>query len=133
MNDWLKIKEKRDKKKLDRETLGQIDELVKNWQDTGGNLEMIKIILDVIARNVIEGYKRNKMTEKETRDNIQDMIDVCVEKLRRINTSKGRAFNYFTTVMLCVLRQNTMTTRDFKEIKKKYHDNFAGWNNGVRD
>lgn len=54
------------------------------------------------------------------RETVRELICVSFIKLPRYNPAKGRAFNYFTTIMLGWLRQVYRTKRNYAELKAKY-------------
>lgn len=53
-------------------------------------------------------------------DAIQEGVMVCFEKVDRFDSTKGKAFNYLTTVVLNHLRQLYRTSRNYNEFKRKY-------------
>ncbi len=85
---------------------------------------MIGINLDKF-QIVINDYKQDKIKEKELVSHFEklinlfckelkvnldkelneDLVDICLQKLERYDSKKGKAFNYFTTIILCHLRQ----------------------------
>ena len=128
-NDWLKRKNKR---QADRKTLESIDEIVKNWNETGTGTDKIAMILNVLATNVIDYLKPDLESSKRAECH-SEMVEVCKIKLGRLDTTKGRTFNYCTTIMLAVLRQLTVKPRDMKKMKEEYHEYIASRNSRNRN
>jgi hypothetical protein len=126
MNEWLNRKNKR--KELDCKTLDQIDKVIKNWQETGEGSEKILTMLDTLANKVIDYLKPDGLEPRLKEEIHEEMVNGCIVRLRRVNTDKERSFNYFTTVMLAILRQITMTRKDMKKMKEKYREYLASRN-----
>lgn len=72
-----------------------------------------------LATNIVRYAKFNLVEED---DAIQEGVMTCFEKIDRFNPSKGRAFNYFTTVSINQLRAQFRTAKNFNELKRKYHE-----------
>lgn len=53
-------------------------------------------------------------------DLIQEGVMVCWDKLPRYDPKKGKAYNFFTTIMLCLVRQSTQKKKNYQELKYKY-------------
>ncbi len=124
MNDWLKRKkDKVEKRAADRKTMGDIDAIVKKWQETGLGSNKVVLILNILARNVIDYLK----PDVENREQVHlVLIEVCLQKMHRLNTKrKGMAYNYFTTIMLGMLRQLTVTKKDMMKMKEQYREYIA--------
>lgn len=130
MNEWLTRKEKR--KTIDRATLDQIDTVVKNWQETGKGADKILVILHALAEKVIDYLKPAGLDAGLREEVHEEMVNGCIVRLRRVNTEKGRAFNFFTTIMLAILRQMTMTRKNYKEMKEQYREYIASRNSRNR-
>lgn len=120
-NDWL---ERKGKRVANRQTMLNLDKIVKEWQDTGNNADKIVTIMRVLAHEVIDYLKPDMQNENRCNAH-EDMVCACISRLGRLDTSKSRAFNYFTTVMLAVLRQHTMTARDFIKAKEEFRECIA--------
>lgn len=54
-------------------------------------------------------------------DAIQEGVLICFEKIDRFDPRKGKAFNYMTTCILNHYRQIYRSTRNYNELKKRYH------------
>lgn len=130
-NEWLTRKEKR--KTIDKATLDGIDQVVKNWQETGKGADKILVILHALADRVIDYLKPAGFKTQGLREEVaEEMINGCIVRMRRVNTEKGRAFNFFTTIMLAILRQMTATRKDYKEMKEQYREYIASRNSRDR-
>ena len=70
-----------------------------------------------LAEKVVDYFNK----DKNYRD---DMIQECVlfafEKVKRFDSSKGKAINFFITVMLGHLRQIYRAQRNYQKLKEKY-------------
>lgn len=85
-----------------------------------------KIIQDELAitfytlvENIVRYAKFNLVDQD---DAIQEGVMSCFEKVDRFDSSKGKAFNYLTTVVINCLRQSYRTARNYNELKRKYLD-----------
>jgi DNA-directed RNA polymerase specialized sigma24 family protein len=75
----------------------------------------------------------------------QEAVMVCLRKAPKFDTDRGKAFNYFTTMILNHYRQLYRTARNYGELKKKFTEKQVmdiphhlrkglGWNDSdVRD
>lgn len=70
-------------------------------------------ILEAIKFGIEEAFKNKTHT-------IRRMVFFAFIKLPRYDPTKGRAFNFFTTIMLGWLRQEYRTSRNYAELKAKY-------------
>ena len=70
-----------------------------------------------LSENIVRYAKFNLIDQD---DAIQDCVLVCFEKIDRFDTSKGKAFNFLTTISINSLRQLYRTSRNYNELKKKY-------------
>lgn len=70
-----------------------------------------------IAENSIN-YFVNKLPDKN--DTIQECVLICWEKLPKYNQTKGKAFNFFTTITISLLRQIYRKEKNYKILKEKY-------------
>jgi len=129
MNEWLKRKQKRT---INKTTLDNIDGVVKNWQETGKGTDKIFTILNALAEQVIN-YLKPDLTCGLREEYHEEMVSGCLVRLRRVNTDRGRAFNFFTTIMLAILRQLTMTRKDYKQMKEQYREYLASRNSRNRN
>ena len=57
----------------------------------------------------------------DTDDAVQEGVLICFEKIDRFDPRKGKAFNYMTTCILNHYRQIYRSTRNYNELKKRYH------------
>jgi hypothetical protein len=49
---------------------------------------------------------------------LKDAAKLCVEKLERYDPSKGKAFNFFVTIIGCSIRQSNGCQRRLDKLKK---------------
>ena len=75
-----------------------------------------------LANNIFTAVKFPGMeiAFKTKNSTIRDMVCLAFIKLPRYDATKGRAFNFFTTIMLGWLRQVYRTKRNYVELKAKY-------------
>lgn len=74
-------------------------------------------------------YMDNKSRLLDRDDMIQEGVLYCYEKLKRYKEipkektkNKNVTFNYFTTTIMSLFRQNTGTSRNYNELKKRYKE-----------
>lgn len=131
-NDWLKRKEIKERRTADIKTLCDIDVVVENWQVLGTGHQRLNTILNTLATHVIE-YLKPDLSPESRPDIHAAMVRGCMERVSKIDTTKHRSFNFFTTIMLGILRQHTTTARDMLKAKKEYREYIASRNSGNRD
>lgn len=129
-NDWL---ERKAKKTINRDTLDKIDVVVKRWQDTGKGTDRVFVILYALSHQVMMNYVSHDLSEADAEEVREEMVEGCLFRLRRLDTEKGRVFNYFTTIMLAILRQHTVKPKDLKKLKEEYREYLASRNSRNRD
>jgi hypothetical protein len=112
------------------------DEIDRRWQKEGANEYFDRLIREgrknelgmvfyLLAGRVID-IAKFKTIDRD--DAIQECVFVCFEKLPQYkevmetNPKKAKAFNYFTTVMLCRVRQSYRAARNHKDLKEKYEE-----------
>lgn len=76
----------------------------------------------LLADNIIRAFKF-QLIDRD--DALQEGVLVCFQKLHGFNPELGRAFNYLTTVILNTYRQLYRNSKNYNELKKKYHDHIA--------
>jgi hypothetical protein len=57
----------------------------------------------------------------EPDDAIQEGVMICFEKIDRFIPTKGKAFNFFTTLTANHYRQLHRTSKNYNELKKKFY------------
>ena len=105
----LDSKERKKKKKL-----LAIDK--KEFQDAETDLTDAFYLL---ASNIIRAFKFQLV---ESDDALQEGVMLCFEKLHRFDPAKGKAFNFWSTILLNAMRQMYRTAKNYNELKMKYHD-----------
>jgi len=74
-------------------------------------------MLYLLAENIIRAFQF-KMIDKE--DALQEAVLICLQKKHKFNSDKGKAFNYFTTIILNHFRQLYRSARNYQELKKRF-------------
>lgn len=74
----------------------------------------------VLSEN-IANYYINKYSGIDIDDATQEAVLICFEKIDRFDPKKGRAFNYMTTCIINHFRQIYRSSKNYNELKKKYH------------
>ena len=72
-----------------------------------------------LSENIVRYAKFNLI---DPEDAIQEGVIVCFEKIDRFDPSRGKAFNYWTTIILNAFRQLYRSSRNYNELKNKYRD-----------
>ena len=75
---------------------------------------------------LLDSYRHKSILLKYHREDIiQECVLICYEKLKRFDPDKGKAFNYFSTIIISQLRQwNYVAKRNqYPELRKKYQQN----------
>ena len=58
----------------------------------------------------------------EPEDAVQEGVVICFEKIDRFDPKRGsKAFNFFTTIVANHYRQVYRTSKNYNELKKRYH------------
>ena len=76
--------------------------------------ETLGKVLYQLADNILK-YADLEMPEGSQ----QGAVDVCLEKMERFNYEKGKAFNFFTTIILCYYRQVYRANKNLNELLRK--------------
>ena len=80
-------------------TNAALEELIQ--KSNGEFTEELAVAFSDVARSIIK-HKFKMIDEEEA---ITECVSLAFEKLPRFKSGKGKAYNYFTTTMLCRLRQ----------------------------
>lgn len=110
---------KKNKKNIDRDKSFLIQfqaEQIKNNSQFHSNKEHLCGQLLLLAQNVVRYTKFNLI---DADDAVQESVMVCFDKIDRFVPSKGKAFNYMTTVIWNSLRQLYRGAKNYNEFKKK--------------
>jgi len=81
----------------------------------------------ILANNIlkyikIKSFKHHKMAFKNKTNTMAHLVAFAFIKIERYNPDKGRAFSYFTTIMLSWLRQVYRTRTKYADLKAKYEE-----------
>jgi hypothetical protein len=121
------------------------DEIDRRWVKEGANDYFDRLIREgrknelgmafyLLAGRIID-IAKFKTIDRD--DAIQECVFVCFEKLPQYQEAskqfligsqpkrygkKPKAFNYFTTIMLCRIRQTYRSQRNHKELREKYEE-----------
>lgn len=79
------------------------------------------LLADTIVKNFVK-FKDTWMKKafKNKTNTIKDLVCYAFIKLPKFDYKKGKAFNFFTTCMLGMLRQTYRTSKNYNELKAKY-------------
>ena len=94
-------------------------EQLKNKAFAHDNKRFLCDQLLLLARRVVQYTKFNLI---DADDAVQESVMVCFDKIDRFFPSKGKAFNYMTTVIWNSLRQLYRSAKSYNEFKKKLGD-----------
>lgn len=93
-----------------------IRKYIKNKNDEDMKNE-ITLCFYLLAENIIKAFNF-RLIDKE--DALQEGVLICFSKLFMFNSSKGKAFNWFTTIILNHYRQLYRSCKNDINLKKKY-------------
>ena len=97
---------------------GEVEKAVNLYRDypSTAHGKALGHIFQILAQTCIKYAKlpkQAKMTEK-------NCVYACFDKVNNFNPSKGKAFNYFTTIILNQMRREYRAWKSIVEKKKKY-------------
>lgn len=72
----------------------------------------------ILSENIANYAKFNGI---DIDDAIQEGVLICFEKIDKFDPRKGKAFNYMTTCVLNHYRQLYRSSRNYNELKRRYH------------
>jgi len=61
-------------------------------------------VFSIMAEDLFNFMLLRQLKSKKNKI-VEEMIDAAFDKIDSYDPEKGKAFNYFTTIMLCMLRQ----------------------------
>lgn len=73
----------------------------------------------LLTENIVR-YRKFNLIDPD--DAIQEGVMICFEKLDKFDTSKGKAFNYLTTVLINQLRQLYRSAHNYNQLKENYSE-----------
>jgi glutamate racemase len=110
-NYWL------DKKKNNIPTCKDLQEATVDFQNnrTTKNAERLCEMFKVLVETILK-YFGDKIDLGDRKQVTVECMATCFTKLRRYNPQKGKAFNFFTTIILSHMRQIYRTRRAYAEL-----------------
>jgi hypothetical protein len=78
-----------------------------------------------MAEGILDHTKFNGVDRE---DAIQECVIIAFEKLHRFDYKKGKAFNFFTTIMYGLLRTIYRTAWNYEELKRRYAKHISNSN-----
>ena len=111
------------KKQEDPKVKGLIDHHKKQLFVAAADLNESKTMLatafSLLSGNIV---RYAKFEHIDPDDAVQEAVMVCFEKIDRFDTTRGKAFNYMTTVVFNHLRQLYRSARNYTDLKRRYQD-----------
>ncbi len=71
----------------------------------------------LLADNIIRAF-RFKLVDKD--DALQEGVLACFSKMDRFDSERGKAFNWFTTIILNHYRQLYRSAKNYNELKRRF-------------
>jgi hypothetical protein len=107
-------------------TAGQFEQAVIEWQNekTPDNTQELSRILIILTENIIKYFGKINWIDPE--EVLQECVTFAFEKADRFDHKKGKAFNFFTTIILGHMRQLYRSQKPYPELKQKYEEFLAG-------
>ncbi len=98
------------------------EKAIKEYQENPDVDSMVAIFeaFWIITESIID-YTKFIPPEKKHKAMVSGVCNAFI-KIPRFNADKGKAFNYFTTVILCALRQEFRSHKNYQELKTKYEE-----------
>lgn len=97
-----------------RMTANKFEKAVCDYLDGKINKEKLSEAFYWLAEHVVK-YFNTKIIDND--DAIQEGVMICWEKLPRYDRTKGVAYNFFTTIVLSLLRQTYRSKKNYEELK----------------
>jgi hypothetical protein len=109
-------------------TNAKLDQIIADYKTNPSVDTMLAAFdaLELLATNIVKvmlaGKKNDTFKEvfKNKKKVIRELVCFAFLKIDRYDPAKGKAFNFFTTIMLGWLRQVYRTKRNYAELKEKY-------------
>lgn len=77
----------------------------------------VTICFYLLADNIIKAFNF-KLIDRD--DALQEGVTVCFAKIERFDRNRGKAFNWFTTIILNHYRQLYRSAKNYMELKLKF-------------
>jgi len=81
--------------------------------------ECVATYFYLLSDNIVRAFRFSLVDEEDAK---QEAVLVCLRKIERFDTGRGKAFNYFTTMILNHYRQLYRSARNYGELKKRFLD-----------
>lgn len=92
---------------------------VDTLQDLFGAFEVLG---STIYDHFIKGNKVSQEIFKSKSNVVRELLCVAFLKMEKYDPTKGKAFNFFTTIMLGWLRQVYRAKKDYAKLKIEYYE-----------
>lgn len=97
----------------------QLEETIANYLDDRTNKEELNNAFYALAASVFD-YFTTTLKDLDREEAINSAVELCWLKLPRYDRTKGKAFNFFTTITLCFLRQMYRAKTSYVKLKHRY-------------
>lgn len=77
----------------------------------------VTICFYLLADNIIKAFKF-KLIDRD--DALQEGVTICFAKINSFDPKRGKAFNWFTTIILNHFRQLYRSARNYIELQQKF-------------
>ena len=107
-------------------TAAELDQIFREYKENP-NVDSMGAVFEalwLLAKNVLKyvKFKGIKRALKNRTNTYSRLVAFSFIKIERFDPTKGRAFNFFTTIMLSWLRQEYMTRFRYSDLKAKYEE-----------
>lgn len=98
-----------------------LSECIKVCQNTNLENEHAKTLATLLLKLACQIHKYANINTTMTPKILQKhMVFACLENINKYNPEKGKAFNYFTTIMLNFLKKEYKIWHNRQSLAKKY-------------
>ena len=98
----------------------EFEELIRMHRASGSDDVLQRIICDffyVLAYHIIVSAHFNMIDEE---DAMQDAVMACFRKMQKFDPERGKAFNFFTTVIFNQMRGMFKTSKSYYQLKRSF-------------
>lgn len=85
-----------------------------------------KLAEKVVEHHLTSDICRQAYPILDRDDAIQECVMIAFEKVHRFRPEKGKAENFFTTIMMSILRIAYRTNKNYEELKRRYQKYLSG-------
>ncbi len=71
----------------------------------------------LLSDNIVRAFRFSLVDEEDAK---QEAVLVCLKKIDKFDIERGKAFNYFTTMILNHYRQLYRSARNYGELKRRF-------------